>query len=158
MILNVLCVDDQREILAALRNDLSSLPFALDTCESAAEAQELLDEIDAEGGHVAVIVCDHVMPEKSGVDWMAELNADERFPHTRKLLLTGLATHRDTIHAINEADIDMYLEKPWDADILRAAVRRMATEYVFAAGLDHMEIIRELDQEVLYRELKKRHQ
>lgn len=156
MTLHIICVDDQREVLSALRGDLSSLPFALETCESAAEAQEILDEIDARGGHAAVVVCDHVMPEKSGVDWLAEVNADERFAHTRKILLTGLATHRDTIHAINEADIDLYLEKPWDADMLRAAVRRMATEYVMASGVDYSQMIGDLDQEVLYRELKGR--
>lgn len=156
MILHVICVDDQREVLAALRRDLSSLPFALEVCESAAEAQEVIDEIDAGGGHVAVIVCDHVMPDKSGVDWMAEVNADERFARTRKLLLTGLATHRDTIQAINEADIDLYLEKPWDSGVLRAAVRRMATEYVLAAGIDYADMIGDMDQEVLYRELRTR--
>jgi len=156
MKLYVLCVDDQREVLSALRNDLSSLPFALETCESAAEAQEVIEEIDEAGEHAAVIVCDHVMPGKSGVEWLAEVNSDGRFRHTRKVLLTGLATHQDTIQAINEAGIDLYLEKPWNPDRLRDAVRRMATEYILAAGVDYSRMMGELDQEVLYRELKTR--
>jgi len=156
MTLCVVCVDDQREVLSALRSDLSALPFALETCESADEAQEVMDEIDAGGGHVAVIVCDHVMPDKSGIDWLAEVNADARFPHTRKLLLTGLATHRDTIRAINDANIHVYLEKPWNAHVLRLSVRRLATEYAVAAGIDCARMIGDLDQGVLYGALKNR--
>lgn len=156
MTLHVVCVDDQREVLSALRTDLSALPFALETCESADEAQEVLDEIDANGGHVAAIVCDHVMPDKSGIDWLAEVNADARFPHARKVLLTGLATHQDTIKAINKANIHVYLEKPWNADVLHASVRRLVTEYVLAAGIDYAQMIGDLDQEVLYGALKNR--
>ena len=154
----ILCVDDQREVLRALRNDLEELgrTFTLVECESAPEAEEVLDEIDAEGERVGVIVCDHVMPEKSGVDFLAGVEEDARFAHTRKLLLTGLATHRDTIRAINQAGIDRYIEKPWEVGELVAAVRRLMTEYVVQAGMEYEAFMEALDQQVLYEELRKR--
>ena len=65
---DIVCVDDQREILAALERDLEVLEgyFSIVMCESAQEAHEVLAEIDAEGGHLALIICDHVMPVKAG--------------------------------------------------------------------------------------------
>jgi len=47
MNLYIVCVDDQREVLAALQNDLGDLPFVVEGCESAQEAWEVMDELDA---------------------------------------------------------------------------------------------------------------
>ena len=102
--LKIISIDDQREILAALRKDLLQLGeyCSLAECESAEEAAEVLDEVDAEGAHLAILICDHVMPGQNGIDFLAEFDKDVRFPHTKRVLLTGLATHQDTIVAINE--------------------------------------------------------
>lgn len=137
--LKVLCVDDQREVLAALRKDLEPLSAvcAFVECESAAEAEEVLAEMERAGDHLALIICDHIMPGKNGIDLLAELTQAGRFPNTKKLLLTGLATHEDTIYAINEAHIDRYVEKPWDAAQLQQAVRILLSTYLVRSGLDY---------------------
>jgi len=156
--LNIVCVDDQREVLAALRNDLEpfEVHFTIVDCESAGEALEVLDEIDAAGEHAALIVCDHVMPQQNGVDFLCEVNEDGRFSHTKKLLLTGLATHEDTIQAINRAHINCYIEKPWDRDDLTGVIKTLVTEYIVHAGLDYQPLVEFLDQQVLYRTLRNR--
>jgi len=155
---SILCVDDQPEVLHSLRNDLElfSEAFGLFECESAAEGWELLEEIDAEGGGVGVIVCDHVMPEKSGVDFLGEVEEDARFVHTKKVLLTGLATHQDAIQAINRANLDCYIEKPWNPEELISSVRRLMTESIVQAGVEYESLMHVLDQQVIYRELRKR--
>jgi len=88
--LTILCIEDQREVLRAIVNDLAPFleDFAVEECESAAEARELLDEIDAAGDYLAVVVSDHVMPGESGVEFLSALNEDVRFEGTRKILLT----------------------------------------------------------------------
>ena len=156
--LNIICVDDQRDVLAALRKDLAVFEeaFELIDGESAADASEVMDEIDAAGGYVALLICDHVMPEKTGVDFLTEVHHDLRFIHTRKLLLTGLATHEDTIEAINQADIDYYVEKPWNPDRLVAAVKTLVTTFILRAGLAYQALLPHLDQHVLYKELRDR--
>ncbi|MGC9327383.1 MAG: response regulator, partial [Candidatus Hinthialibacter sp.] len=113
---SILIVDDQRDVLNAVRKDLQSLQdfFVLEECESAAEAVDVLEQLDAQGELAALIICDHIMAEQNGVDFLIELNKDPRFKSIKKLLLTGLATHQDAIAAINMADIDRYIEKPWD--------------------------------------------
>ncbi len=61
---------------------------------------------------IALIISDHVMPGKTGVELLTDVSKDGRFGFTRKVLLTGQATHTDTINAINSAGIDRYFEKP----------------------------------------------
>ncbi|MGH1365403.1 MAG: response regulator [Calditrichia bacterium] len=153
----IICIDDQREILAALAKDLEPLRshFSLTFCESANEAEEVIDEFDAEGKPIALILCDHVMPGKNGVDFMIDLNKQARFSTLKKILLTGQATHRDTIVAINEAAIDRYIEKPWKQDDLLKAIRVLITEFLFHSGNVYQTYIEQLDQQTLYRLLRK---
>ncbi|MGQ9560527.1 MAG: response regulator [Candidatus Oleimicrobiaceae bacterium] len=152
--LKVLCIDDQREVLAALRKDLEPLSAVctIVECESAAEAEELLAEMEERGDQLALIICDHIMPGKNGIDLLAELVKAGRFPDTKKLLLTGLATHEDTIYAINEAHIDRYVEKPWDARQLQQSVRILLTTYLVRSGLDYQPYVELLEQLVVNKE------
>lgn len=128
----ILCVDDQREVLAALVRDLDELAshFHIIDCESADEATAVLNDLDAAGEPIALIVSDHVMPGQTGVDFLAKVRHDDRFSATRMLLLTGLATHDDTIRAINDARIDSYIGKPWQTDELLAGVKKLITRFV----------------------------
>ncbi len=154
--LNVLCVDDQREVLSAVAQDLEALSawLAIEECESAQEALDLVDELDQAGDYVAVIVSDHIMPDKTGIELLTELAHDPRFLHTKKVLLTGQATHSDTITAINNAGIDRYFEKPWDATQLKKAIQSLVTEYIFNQGLDYLDYQEYLDQEVVLAHLR----
>jgi len=149
--LNIICVDDQREVLSAVLQDLEPMNVWLniEDCESAAEALDLMDELDANGECVALVVSDHVMPEKTGVELLTEISADSRFVHTKKVLLTGQATHSDTINAINSAGINRYFEKPWGTKELLECVRSLVTEYIFDKGFDYSEWQAHLDQTVV---------
>ena len=59
----IICVDDQREVLATLRKDLILFEShcELIECESTDEVDEVLEEIDSAGKIPALIICDHVM-------------------------------------------------------------------------------------------------
>lgn len=152
---NIVCVDDQREVLATLKKDLEIFQkyFRIEFCESAEEATEVIDEIEADAEHLALIICDHIMPESNGIDFLIRMDKDDRFEKSKKLLLTGLATHQDTITAINEANIDYYIEKPWDSDHLINAVKELLTQYILRIGLDYQDYLPVLSQEILYKEL-----
>lgn len=156
--INIVCLEDQREVLNAIVDDLApfSEAFVLEECESAREAKEVLQDIYSRGEALALLISDHVMPGQSGIDFLIDLHADKRFPHTRKLLLTGLATHQDTIEAINRAAIDRYLSKPWDAELLREYVGELVTLFILDAGIDYQPYLRWLNQELLYQKLRER--
>ncbi|WP_299013935.1 response regulator [uncultured Photobacterium sp.] len=154
--LNVICVDDQREVLSAVLKDLAPLNdfFNVEDCESADEALELIDELDAEGEYIALVISDHVMPGKTGVELLTDISQDPRFTQTKKVLLTGQATHQDTIEAINRARIESYFEKPWKAEALLTTARSLITEYIFDSGLDYQTWADILDNSVVFRRLR----
>ena len=154
----IVCVDDQREVLSTLTQNLAIFEkhVVIEDCETANEALEVMDEIDADGDYLALIISDHVMPGKNGVEYLTEVKNDERFLKTKKILLTGLATHKDTIEAINNAGIDQYLEKPWDGDHLIKVVKELVTKFILSVGLDYKELMEIIDQETLYDSLKSR--
>ena len=153
---NIVCVDDQREVLATLKKDLEEFVefFKIEYCESAEEANELIEEIDANGDYLTLLICDHIMPVSNGIDFLIEVDKDIRFTKTKKLLLTGLATHQDTIVAINKANIDFYVEKPWESENLVGAVKSLITKYILSVGLEYKEFLSVVDQDLLYKELR----
>ena len=152
----ILCIEDQREVLNTISNHLSVFEdyLVVEECESADEAQELIDEIDSNGDFVAIVISDHVMPGTSGVDFLVSLKKDGRFDSTKKILLTGQATHIDTINAINQAGINFYVEKPWEADDLTGKVSTLLTEFIIEKGLDYGEYSEVLDKEKLFELLR----
>jgi len=149
--LSIICIDDQREVLAALVNDLSPLTThcRIEICESTDEAMEVMEEFDQQGTPVGLIISDHVMPGKSGIAFLTEINEEPRFQMTPKLLVTGMATHQETIMAINRANIDRYIEKPWEVEDLLRKVKELLTERVFSSGLDYQQYLPVLDQQTL---------
>ena len=154
--LNIICVDDQREVLNTITEDLKIFEdyLNIEECESADEAQEVMEDIDSQGDLIALIISDHVMPDTTGVDFLATVKADERFAHTKKILLTGLATHQDTITAINQAGIDQYVEKPWQQEQLQSAIRELLTRYILGVGIDYHPYMDILDRTLLFKMLQ----
>lgn len=116
----VLCVDDEPNILSALRRMLSLEGYQVSVAESGHKALQLLGQEKPE-----VMVCDMRMPGMTGVDVLEQ--ASQISPMTMRILLTGAADQHDTIDAINRGQIYRYLGKPWnDAELL--AVIRAAIE------------------------------
>ncbi|MEM9390394.1 MAG: response regulator [Bacteroidota bacterium] len=155
--LHIICIDDQQEVLNALEQDLAIFDDKLnvEVCDSASEALELMDEIDERGDFVAIVVSDQVMPEMSGVELLSKIEEDSRFPNTRKVLLTGQATHQDTIEAINLGGIDRYIAKPWNKKEIIKTIKSLLTEYTTRKGIPYQAFSDLLDQELLYEILRK---
>lgn len=155
--LTILYVDDQREVLNTLSKDLQLFDdlVNIEACESADEALELMNDIDDEGDYVAVIISDHIMPGKNGVEFLTEIQNDERFLCTQKMLLTGQATHQDTITAINNANIQKYLEKPWKSEDIQEDVKILLTQFIVQKGIDYEKYMSILHQPTLLNHLKR---
>jgi len=154
--INIICVDDEREVLDSVVRDLDYFSdyFNIEECESANECLQLLEEFDENQEYVALLISDHVMPEKTGVELLIEVELDNRFLGTKKLLLTGLATQADTIKAINNAKIDNFLEKVWNPEELLQTCKELVTEYIVERGIEYESFMDVLDASTLYRLLK----
>ena len=113
--------------------------------EDVDDAWSVIDEIVEDGDELALVLSDHRLPGKSGVDFLVELMKDERFGATRTGLVTGQADQSDTIRAVNQAGLDYYIGKPWNPEELRAVVRDQLTEYVLESDVDPLHYVSVLD-------------
>ncbi len=103
----VMLVDDEANVLNALRRLLRPAGYTVLTAGGGAEA---LDQLATR--EVDLLVSDMRMPEMDGAQLLAQ--ARQRWPDTQRVLLTGYADVTSAVSAINEGGIFRYVSKPWD--------------------------------------------
>ena len=111
----LLIVDDDPQVLAAVRRDLRSRYRENYTIMSAVSGQEALTtvrELKSRGDSLAMILSDQRMPGMLGDELLAK--SREIYPIARRVLLTAYSDIDAAVRAINEAHLDHYLSKPWD--------------------------------------------
>ena len=122
----VLCVDDEPNILSALRRMLTLEGFEVFTAEGGAQALELLAKQP-----IQVIISDMQMPEMNGAQLLEQVT--QQWPQTMRLLLTGASDVSGAIDAINQGAIYRYIAKPWnDEELLstiKSASHRLGAEF-----------------------------
>jgi diguanylate cyclase (GGDEF)-like protein/PAS domain S-box-containing protein len=109
---NLLLIDDEENILHSLKRMLRKESFNIITCQSAAEAFEVLAL-----HNVQVIVSDQRMPEMSGTEFLSRVK--EMYPDTIRLVLSGYTDLRSVTDAINHGAIYKFITKPWQDDDLK---------------------------------------
>lgn len=143
----ILVVEDEPEVRAAIVRDLAPIAgsIRIDEASDAEDAIAALAEATSAGDQVGLILADHRLPGRSGVDLLVSLHADPERRPIRKVLITGQAGHADTVRAINDAELDHYIAKPWDPDELMAISVRQLTDYIIDVGLDPLPYVNSLD-------------
>jgi response regulator RpfG family c-di-GMP phosphodiesterase len=111
----LLIVDDEAQILSALKRSLRREGYEIVAVESAAAALRILDDRE-----VDVILSDHKMPGMSGVQLLAR--AGEMRPDVVRMLITGW-THEIPPERLEEVGICALITKPWDDAKLKATLR-----------------------------------
>ena len=110
----LLVVDDDAQVLAAVRRDLRSRyreAYVIVSASSGEEALKSIRELKSRGELLAMIVSDQRMPGMHGTELLAK--SREVYPLARRVLLTAYADIDAAIKAINHAQLDHYLSKPW---------------------------------------------
>jgi len=111
----ILVVDDDAQVLTAIRRDLRSRyreDYRVLSANSGDAALDTVKQLKARGDALAMILSDQRMPSMLGVDVLAK--SREMYPIARRVLLTAYSDIDAAVRAINEAHIDHYLHKPWD--------------------------------------------
>ncbi len=111
----LLIVDDDPQVLAAVRRDLRSHYRDNYTVMSAGSGEQALStvrELKSRGDSLALILSDQRMPGMLGSEVLAK--SREIYPIARRVLLTAYSDIDAAVRAINEAHLDHYLSKPWD--------------------------------------------
>ena len=111
----ILAVDDDAQVLAAIRSDLRSRyrnDYRIMATTSANEALEAIVSLKNKGEEAALFLSDQRMPEMLGVDFLEK--ALVTFPQAKRVLLTAYSDTDAAIKAINDVQLDYYLLKPWN--------------------------------------------
>ena len=111
----ILVVDDDPQVLAAVRRDLRSRYREQYTVVSAGSGREALvtaRELKSRGDALAMLISDQRMPSMLGNELLAK--SIDIYPLARRVLLTAYSDIEAAVKAINEAHLDHYLSKPWD--------------------------------------------
>ena len=156
----ILLLDDDDFILGTLRRELLSEPFVghkeleIESFNSPVTALARAGDPD---GYFDLVIADNRMSGMSGIDFLKAFG--EIQPDAARIVLSGYPDMRDLVRAINEAHIDAFISKPWQAyDLksvlwqvlrqydLRSENRQLANQYLERFGLHH-----QLKRKVSYR-------
>lgn len=113
----ILCVDDERNVLKALRRlFMDEDDYEIIIAESGEEGLETLEEEDG----INLVISDYRMPGMNGVDFLSQVY--ERWPETVRIVLSGYADTAAVVEAINLGRIYKFIPKPWNDEHLKSTV------------------------------------
>jgi len=132
----ILCVDDEENILNAIRRLLRRDGYRILTTTDAAEGLRLIAE-----NPVGLVIADQRMPHMSGAEFLARVK--DNFPDIIRIILTGY-TDVDTItQAVNRGLIYKFLLKPWNDEDFKLDIRQAFEQHAL------VRLNRELQQKVM---------
>jgi signal transduction histidine kinase len=118
---DILYVDDEIENLVVFQATFEE-DFNVVTATSGAEALELI-----ETRSFPVVIADQRMPKMSGTDLFEIMR--RRFPHTKRIMLTGYADPKSMLSAINQGQVFYFIKKPWEQDVVFSILVRAIEAY-----------------------------
>lgn len=113
----LLFVDDEANILSALRRLFRLHGYKIHTADGGAQGLELLEREP-----VDLVISDMRMPNMDGAQFLEQVR--RKWPDTVRILLTGYADVSSTIAAINKGEIYRYVAKPWNDDDIVLLVKQ----------------------------------
>ncbi|HSW62634.1 MAG TPA: response regulator [Dissulfurispiraceae bacterium] len=118
----MLCVDDEQYIRDALKRAFFDLPVRVFVAANAQEALAILKREE-----IKIVISDERMPGMTGAELLEIVRREH--PDTIRIMLTGYASLKAAISAINRGEIYRFFTKPWDDVDLRFAVQAALEKY-----------------------------
>ena len=114
----VLFLDDEENILNALRRALRKEGYQLFFCLTPEDALRILDT-----ERVDIIFTDYLMPQMTGLEFVKI--ARELHPGAMRCILTGQADLEIAVDAINQGQVHRFLLKPWNDLELKVTLKQL---------------------------------
>lgn len=118
----ILLVDDEPNVLHALRRTFHRENYIIDTAANGGEGLLLLDKTEFH-----VIISDFKMPGMNGGEFLRR--ARTAHPDTIRIMLTGHADVDAVMGAVKEGSVYRFILKPWNDDDLRITVGLALEQY-----------------------------
>ncbi|MEW6417016.1 MAG: ATPase, T2SS/T4P/T4SS family [Nitrospirota bacterium] len=119
----LLFVDDELNVLNALRRIFIEENYEIFTATSADEALHIMEK-----EKVHLVISDHRMPKMTGAEFLKEIKL--KWPETIRIMLTGYADVQSIMGAVNEGAVYKFITKPWNDEDLRLTVSLALQQYV----------------------------
>jgi len=116
----VVLVDDEPEVLKALKRSLAREPYLVLTTSRPKEALRWVESLD-----VSAVVSDERMPDMTGTELLARIS--DRSPATARIILTAYAGPTAQLPRLRQS-IECMIAKPWDDSMLRQALREFLAD------------------------------
>lgn len=138
----IMLVDDEENILRALRRVLSRDCCEIETFSQPAEALRR-----AQVANFDLFISDYRMPGLDGVQLLTAIK--DLQPDAMRLILSGYADLDGVLVAINQAEIYRFICKPWQDDELRLAIHQALEHRRVLIENRHLaQLLREQQQEL----------
>jgi PAS domain S-box-containing protein/diguanylate cyclase (GGDEF)-like protein len=118
----LLYVDDEPNLLAAVRRAMRHSGYQVLVASSAADAFEILATTP-----VGVILCDQRMRGMSGTEFLSRVK--QMYPEAVRMVLSGYTDLQSVTEAVNRGAIFKFLTKPWIEEEFTEAVRDAFAEF-----------------------------
>ena len=112
----IICVDDDKTILSALRFQLGKIlgnQIIIEIAENGFEAIEIIEELIEEGIQIPILVSDQIMPEMQGHELVEKVG--NQFPEIMCIILTGYIEPMENEKLVEQSqNLLAVINKPWD--------------------------------------------
>jgi FixJ family two-component response regulator len=148
----LLFVDDEQQVLSAIKRMLIDEPYEQHYASSGEEALSVIKEHP-----VDVIISDMRMPVMDGVAFLEQ--SRDILPDAVRIILSGQSDLLSVMQAINRGGIWRFIGKPWNDEDMKCTIRNAFDLY--AVRRERMRLLEELAQknkelESINRELEQR--
>lgn len=140
----ILVVDDEVRILDVMEQMLKNASIfdcVVSTAESASKARRFLKR-----GNYDLIIADQKMPKTNGVELLTEVK--ENYPQMVRMLITGYSDVDVAREAINKADVDNFIEKPWDNEELLETIHTKLKEKYERGSKENFHQVRDVREAI----------
>ena len=131
----ILLVDDEPNILGALKRLFRSEHIAVMTASNGAEAIEILRRTT-----IQLLITDNKMPGISGIDLIKQVRNIS--PDTIRIILSGQSDMDAVLKAVNEGEAYRFVLKPWNDNEMKITVNIALAQCKLAA--DNKDLIKKL--------------
>lgn len=118
---NILIVDDETSIIRSISRLLRNEGFAVVGAESPQEALKRMRVTDFH-----LVISDLQMPGMDGIEFLSLVA--EIYPKTARILISGVADKQDLKEAIDQCQVEHFIQKPWDPKQLKAQTIQVVAE------------------------------
>jgi DNA-binding NtrC family response regulator len=125
----IICVDDEAVVLLAVKEEVNrglGGEYAVEGVLTAFAAMDKMKEFAKQGVDVVLVITDWLMPGVKG-DVLLKM-VREKFPGTQAIMITGQADEDAMQQVLKEGLAGTVLRKPWDAQELVEAIKRLTKE------------------------------